>query len=158
MCFGFFHFFTASKFISLFFNHADKVFFGVLYFKGTFDLRLPSPTSFSALYLSLIDFEFKFLLAGIVAITQISAYRKQRCTLYTRQKTFEKKISNARTSFENSIVNDSLCAFRFKFKRSKETKEKTCLQDKFSIFLIITLELNTFIKRYHVILPLIKKF
>ena len=55
------------------------------------------------------------------------------------------KIDNTRTSLENNIVNESLCAFRFTFKMSKETAENICLQDELPIVLI-----TTFIKMYHV--------
>ena len=72
-----------SKIFSLFFNQMEKVSFSNPRFKPTFNFVLPSSASFSALYLSLIDFVFNFHLVAIVAMTQTSTYRKQVCTLYS---------------------------------------------------------------------------
>ena len=88
--FELFPFFTASKIFSLFFNQVDRVFFVILCFKATFDLGLPSSTSFSVLYSSLIDFVFNFRLVAIAAMMQASAYKKQVCPLYTKLKTCKK--------------------------------------------------------------------
>ena len=70
--------------------------------------------------------------------------------VHSKENIRKNKIGNTRTSFENSIMNDSLCAFRFTFEMSKETTEKICLQDELPIVLITTMELKTFIKGYHV--------
>ena len=58
------------------------------------------------------------------------------------------KTDNTRTSFKNNM--NDLCAFRFTFKMPKGKSGKICLQDELLIVLIITMELKTFTKGYHI--------
>ena len=92
LVFGIVPFLHSIKDLVLFFQPGGILFFfGVSYFNATFDLELPSSTSFNALYLPFIYFIFNFRLVAIVAMIQALTYAKQVCTLDIQKKILSKK-------------------------------------------------------------------